>query len=153
MDLVTLCAKYDVRYICKDNRYATVTMTALTDVAHLNDPEIPFQIHVHNPGTSKPAAYIVYYIYHNKRDVFIDLVVNTIRGTGVGEALLKVVIAVAARFRYSVRLVAAPHYPVEGLPDRPALHLYRYYSRLGFRPAVDYEVADLPSVEFSMDSV
>jgi hypothetical protein len=150
--LATLVAKYDVRYLCKDNRYATVSMTALTDVAHLNDPDTPFQLHVHIPGTSKPAAYIIYYINHWKREVYVDLVVNTLCGTGIGATLLKVVIAVAARFHYSVRLVAAPHYPVEGLPDRPALPLYRYYSRLGFRPSVDYDVPEFnaASVEFTM---
>lgn len=149
MDLASLCAAYDVRYTCKDNRYAKVSMAALTDISHMNDPDCPFQLTIIVDG--RAAAYIVYYIYHRAREVYIDLVVNTLRGTGLGAALLKVVVAVAARFHYSVRLVAAPHYPVEGLPDRPALQLYRYYERLGFKAAVDFERAnDLASVEFTM---
>jgi hypothetical protein len=127
-------------------------MEALADVAHL-DVDSPCQLHIYLlPSVAhEPVAYIVYYFNHFKKEIYVDLVVNTAPKTGLGAALLNVVMTLAARFRYSVRLVAAPHYPVEGLPDRPAVSLYRYYVRLGFTPSVDFEAADFDAafVEFT----
>ncbi len=127
-------------------------MAAIADVAHLEAGD-PCQLNVYTSiGQSQdPMACIVYYFNHYKKEIYVDLVINTARGTGLGAALLKVVMALANRFRYTVRLVAAPHYPVEGLPDRAAINLYRYYARLGFTPAVDFEVPgfDAAFVEFT----
>jgi hypothetical protein len=133
---MSLIPGYDVRYMVKNNRYVFTTMQALADVSHLEVGAL-CQLSVY--ASQAPIAYIVYYFNHYKKEIYVDLVVNTAPGTGLGAKLLNVIITLAARFHYSVRLVAAPHYPVEGVPDRPAITLYRYYARLGFTPAVDFE--------------
>lgn len=136
-----------VKYFCSDNRYVKVSHAALCDVSHL-PPDSPIQIHIYEGDASQPAAYIVYYFKHRAAEIYIDLVVSRIKG--LGATLLKVVRAVADRFRYATRFVAAPHYPVEGMPYKSELPLYRYYRSLGFTPTADFEAPNFvaSSVEF-----
>jgi len=136
-----------VKYFCCDNRYVKVSAQALCDISHLPQ-DSPIQIHIYDSDGLQPVAYIVYYFFHTAKEIFIDLVVS--RQPGLGAILLKVVRSVANRYRYATRFFAAPHYPVEGLPYKSELPLYRYYRSLGFTPTANFEAPNFAatSVEF-----